>query len=141
MLGFGDIIFPGILLSYALRFDYVTRGRAFCPGLPCVSPRPETRDQPKATGVPYFGWLMLGYGIGLSLAFVANVLGITINGVRGQPALLYLVPCTLGPLLLLGRIQGDFKALWNGFHDEFATAAAAEVFADLAGRMEDGDGG
>jgi hypothetical protein len=143
MLGFGDIIFPGILLSYALRFDYVTRGRACCPGLlrRCERPRPETREQPKATGVPYFGWLMFGYGAGLSLAFVANVLGITINGVRGQPALLYLVPCTLGPLLALGRIQGDFKALWNGFKDEFATAAAAEVFADLAERMEDGGGG
>ena len=29
-------------------------------------------------------------------ALAANALRITVNGVQGQPALLYLVPCTLG---------------------------------------------
>ena len=143
MLGFGDIIFPSILLSYALRFDYTTRGRACCHCLMrhCERPRPETRDEPEMKGSPYFGWLMLGYGVGLSLAFVANVLRITINGVQGQPALLYLVPCTLIPLLVLGHFQGDFGKLWNGFQVDFAAVAAGEELADLASVLEDGVSG
>ena len=32
----------------------------------------------------------------------------------GQPALLYLVPCTLGVLLLKARRDGTLMDLWNG---------------------------
>jgi len=32
----------------------------------------------------------------------------------GQPALLYLVPTTLGTTLLLGFLRGELNALWNG---------------------------
>ena len=40
----------------------------------------------------YFLWSTVGYGLGLFLTYVAlNVM----NG-SGQPALLYIVPCTLG---------------------------------------------
>lgn len=31
-----------------------------------------------------------------------------------QPALLYVVPCTLGPFLVVGRIRGEFHIIWRG---------------------------
>ena len=64
----------------------------------------------------YFSLLSLGYAAGLSLAFIANALGWTIAGVRGQPALLYLVPCTLLPLVLAAALRGDLCTMWRGTH-------------------------
>lgn len=32
--------------------------------------------------------------------------------VQGQPALLYLVPCTLGLTLILAKARGDLRAMW-----------------------------
>ena len=32
---------------------------------------------------------------------------------RGQPALVFLVPCTVLPTILLTLIKGDFRVLWN----------------------------
>ncbi|KAL1546837.1 Signal peptide peptidase-like 3 [Salvia divinorum] len=32
---------------------------------------------------------------------------------RGQPALLYLVPCTLGTCVLLGLKRGELDLLWD----------------------------
>ena len=32
----------------------------------------------------------------------------------GQPALLYLVPCTLITTFVIGCIRGEVKLLWNG---------------------------
>ena len=66
---------------------------------------------------------MLGYGVGLSLAFVASVLRITINGVQGPALRSYTLPCTLIPLLVLGHSE-DFGKLWNGFQVDFAAVAA-----------------
>ena len=51
------------------------------------------------------------------MAFVANVMGWTINGVQGQPALLYLVPCTLIPFTVSALVRGgtsELMDLWNG---------------------------
>ena len=70
------------MLTFAARCDYVTEGRMRCPG------------------VGYFPLLCIGYCVGLSLAFLANAMHWTINGVQGQPALLYLVPCTLIPITI-----------------------------------------
>ena len=33
---------------------------------------------------------------------------------KGQPALLYLVPCTLGTGYVIGWKRGDIKRLWTG---------------------------
>ncbi|MQL68895.1 hypothetical protein Taro_001192 [Colocasia esculenta] len=32
---------------------------------------------------------------------------------HGQPALLYLVPCTLGLVVVLSAVRGELKDLWN----------------------------
>ncbi|KAF9610075.1 hypothetical protein IFM89_019915 [Coptis chinensis] len=49
----------------------------------------------------YFLWLVIGYGLGLFLTY----LGLYLMDGHGQPALLYLVPCTLGVVVILGSIR------------------------------------
>jgi len=93
MLGLGDIVVPGLLLSLALRFDYATyaalpRGKMSC---------------------AYFAVTASGYGLGLMLANIAvSVMHM------GQPALLYLVPCTLIPVALVARSRRQLDGMWTG---------------------------
>ena len=56
-----------------------------------------------------FGSLLLGYGIGLLITFIALVYMKT-----GQPALLYLVPSVLIPVTVISLIRKEFKSLWYG---------------------------
>ncbi|XP_010508474.1 PREDICTED: signal peptide peptidase-like 3 [Camelina sativa] len=88
MIGFGDILFPGLLISFASRYDKIKK-RVVVNG--------------------YFLWLTIGYGIGLLLTY----LGLYLMDGHGQPALLYIVPCTLGLVVILGLIRGELKELWN----------------------------
>lgn len=88
MIGFGDIIFPGLLVSFAHRFD---------------------KDNKKGALNGYFLWMVIGYGIGLIFTY----LGLYLMDGNGQPALLYLVPCTLGVIVILGFARGELKSLWN----------------------------
>merc|ERR1711865_29437 len=78
LLGFGDIALPGLLLSFLRRHDLQSlRG-----------PREG-----------YFAPALLGYFVGLNLTIAALAI------MRmGQPALLYLVPCTLGTTLVLAKV-------------------------------------
>ncbi|XP_047075192.1 signal peptide peptidase-like 2 isoform X2 [Lolium rigidum] len=88
MIGFGDIIFPGLLVAFSYRFD---------------------RAGKKGILNGYFMWLTVGYAVGLFLTYLALFL---MDG-HGQPALLYLVPCTLGLIVVLGWIRGELPDLWN----------------------------
>ncbi|EPS62800.1 hypothetical protein M569_11991, partial [Genlisea aurea] len=88
MIGFGDIIFPGLLVSFAFRFD---------------------RECKKTVLNGYSLWLSIGYGVGLLFTY----LGLYLMSGQGQPALLYLVPCTLGSCMVLGLARGEFGKLWN----------------------------
>ncbi|KAE8788990.1 Signal peptide peptidase-like 2B [Hordeum vulgare] len=88
MIGFGDIIFPGLLVAFSYRFD---------------------RAGKKGILNGYFLWLTVGYAVGLFLTYLALFL---MDG-HGQPALLYLVPCTLGLIVVLGWIRGELPHLWN----------------------------
>jgi hypothetical protein len=57
--------------------------------------------------------MVFGYMVGLATAIFASVV------MRmGQPALLYLVPCTLWPFLLLAWSRGDIAELWDGIRTE-----------------------
>ncbi|KAL4141088.1 hypothetical protein PRNP1_014210 [Phytophthora ramorum] len=84
MLGLGDIILPGMLLSFSLRFDY-------------------------SQGTNYFQLLAVGYAAGLALANIAVMVT-----EMGQPALMYLVPTTLGTLIAVSKRNGDFRSMWIG---------------------------
>ncbi|KAF5176392.1 Signal peptide peptidase-like [Thalictrum thalictroides] len=88
MIGFGDILFPGLLISFSFRYD---------------------RKNKKGIVNGYFLWLMIGYGVGLFLTY----LGLYLMDGHGQPALLYLVPCTLGVAVTLGSIRGELRHLWS----------------------------
>ncbi|XP_020966498.1 signal peptide peptidase-like 2 isoform X3 [Arachis ipaensis] len=88
MIGFGDILFPGLLVCFARRFD---------------------KENNKRSVNGYFLWLVIGYGVGLFLTY----LGLYLMKGHGQPALLYLVPCTLGTAVILGCIRGEMRSLWD----------------------------
>ncbi|RLN05091.1 hypothetical protein C2845_PM13G17030 [Panicum miliaceum] len=87
MIGFGDILFPGLLVAFSFRFD---------------------RSNGKDLTDGYFLCLMVSYAFGLSSTYVGLYL---MNS--GQPALLYLVPSTLGVIALLGAKRGELGHLWN----------------------------
>lgn len=88
MLGFGDILFPGLLVCFAHRYDKANK---------------------RGARSGYFVWLMTGYGVGLLFTY----LGLYLMNGHGQPALLYLVPCTLGLCIVLGLLRGEVKLLWS----------------------------
>lgn len=87
MIGFGDILFPGLLVAFSFRFD---------------------RSHGKDLTDGYFLCLMIGYAFGLSCTYVGLYLMKS-----GQPALLYLVPSTLGVIVTLGARRGELSQLWN----------------------------
>ena len=88
LLGFGDILVPGLLVSYCHAFDLIhgIKGR------------------------PYYVATDIFYGIGLIVTFLGLYF---MNGIA-QPALLYLVPCTLLPPIIIASCRGEFSQLWKG---------------------------
>uniref|UniRef100_A0A286Y1T8 Signal peptide peptidase-like 2B n=1 Tax=Cavia porcellus TaxID=10141 RepID=A0A286Y1T8_CAVPO len=86
LLGFGDILVPGLLVAYCHRFDV----------------------QVQSSRV-YFMASTIAYGIGLLVTFVALALM-----QRGQPALLYLVPCTLVTSCAVALWRQELGAFWTG---------------------------
>uniref|UniRef100_A0A8C6CJP6 Signal peptide peptidase-like 2B n=1 Tax=Moschus moschiferus TaxID=68415 RepID=A0A8C6CJP6_MOSMO len=86
LLGFGDILVPGLLVAYCHRFDI----------------------QVQSSRV-YFVACTVAYGIGLLVTFMALALM-----QRGQPALLYLVPCTLVTSCALALWRRELGVFWTG---------------------------
>lgn len=105
LLGLGDIVLPGLLLSFAARYDAAKRfigstsrdGQRQFQGQNCTG-------QKKG----YFPPLVVAYAIGLAMANIA-----VYAMQMGQPALLYLVPCCLGTMIFLGWKRGELNELWN----------------------------
>ena len=68
-----------------------------------------------------------GYIVGMCFAFIAIFI---MN--KGQPALLYLVPCTLGPLLLLAWCRGHLRPLWKAYvPNDKMLAMACSLFSQF----------
>ena len=84
----GDIVLPGLLLSFAMRFDHHQK-------------LDVTRH--------YFAVTMAGYIVGLTCCEV-------IVGAwhLAQPAMIYLVPGTLLPFISLALVRGELGDAWNG---------------------------
>ncbi|XP_074578953.1 signal peptide peptidase-like 1 [Curcuma longa] len=99
MLGLGDMAIPGMLLALVLCFDH-RKSRD-------ISFPPETSSSSK--GSKYFWWALSGYAIGLVTALSAGILTRS-----PQPALLYLVPSTLGPVIFLSWRRNELWELWDG---------------------------
>lgn len=86
-LGFGDIIFPGIIAGHCHTFDLF-------------------RSTPYKL---YYTVNCISFAIGLFLTYVAlNLMQ------ASQPALLYLVPCTIIPPILISLYRKEFHMLWIG---------------------------
>eukprot|EP00035_Acanthoeca_spectabilis_P030232 m.8494 g.8494 ORF g.8494 m.8494 type:complete len:383 (+) comp4066_c0_seq1:505-1653(+) len=107
MLGLGDIVLPGILIAHNLRYDYRLPSRSS----PVSSPIMDSPDTSscRLRGRSYFMHSLCGYVIGLFLAIIFseryNV---------AQPALIYLLPMTFGPTVVLALSRGDFSDMWHG---------------------------
>uniref|UniRef100_A0A914VA88 Signal peptide peptidase-like 3 n=1 Tax=Plectus sambesii TaxID=2011161 RepID=A0A914VA88_9BILA len=101
MLGLGDIVMPGLLLCFVMRYDAHKRAQFVLDGLP---PPPHISNLQR---VSYFHCSLIGYFLGLLTATVsAEVFK------AAQPALLYLVPFTLLPLMVMAYLKGDLRRMW-----------------------------
>ena len=113
LLGLGDVVLPGLLVAFSLRVD-VIKGYSSRRG--------------------YFGYMVFGYAVGLSMAILASVL------MRmGQPALLYLVPCTLWPFLMLAWGRGEVRELWEGL--QIQRPASMDPLCTGSGESSGGEDG
>lgn len=131
ILGLGDLVIPGLLLVFCARYDYATRGQLYGKVKPhiralrlksmhAMTSRADEEASP-ATMAPalssadygtrrgLFGLMIWGYAIGLLLA---NIVVVATGD--GQPALMYLVPCTLGFLCIVSYRRGILTKLWLG---------------------------
>lgn len=86
VLGFGDIIIPGLLISLCHTFGMKTNAVKI-----------------------YLPVVLTGYGIGLILTDTFLSIMRT-----AQPALLYLVPCTLPLVMITSCIRKEFWHFWSG---------------------------
>ncbi len=114
MLGLGDILVPGLLLTLCLRFDLAQylrkRTEAGKEKVAEAFPKSST-DFPK----PYYMTCFIGYVIGL---IVTIAVGVMFNA--AQPALLYLVPLTVIPVSTLALVRGDIKHVFSYDEEEEA---------------------
>jgi signal peptide peptidase-like protein 2B len=92
MLGLGDIVLPGLLLVWTARLDMRRYG--------------SLSSENASKG--YFPMCLFSYAVGLLAANVAVEYFET-----GQPALLYIVPLTLGCVLYRSYHSGSLKHLWR----------------------------
>ena len=140
MLGLGDIVLPGLLLSFASRYDESKRLMGLIAG---GSGRVANNACPEGVhekGGPfcflcccckggYFGPVMVAYAIGLLMANAAVYIM-----QMGQPALLYLVPCCLGTMCWMGHKAGELNELWEG--PRVIRAAEALMYGEPVERAE-----
>lgn len=98
MLGLGDMAIPAMLLALVLCFDHRRSRESINP-----------IDSPSSLGHKYIWYAISGYAVGLVTALAAGVLTHS-----PQPALLYLVPSTLGPIIVLSWSRKELAELWEG---------------------------
>ncbi|XP_021826979.1 signal peptide peptidase-like 1 [Prunus avium] len=98
MLGLGDMAIPAMLLALVLCFDH-RRSRDSI----------NLLEMHSSKGHKYIWYALPGYAIGLVTALAAGVLTHS-----PQPALLYLVPSTLGPIVFISWIRKELAELWDG---------------------------
>lgn len=106
LLGLGDIVLPGLLLSFAARLDAAKQLLGIIGG---GTGMPHTCPSFCPCNGGYFVPLVVAYAVGLLMANAAVYLM-----EMGQPALLYLVPCCLGSVAFMGWQRNELRGLWDG---------------------------
>ena len=99
MLGYGDVILPGLLIVHNALFEnrfYSLSSNAAV----------------KKMRYKYFLWSIFAYSVGMILTFIA--LYLQVGGQGGQPALTYLVPTTVLTTVLVAWTNGELKEMWEG---------------------------
>ena len=117
MLGLGDIVVPGLLISHVFRRDAERYSRArredsLSPSSRSLSSQSQSQSQsPSSRSLfsctllsryPYFLPCLVAYAFSLSVANVA----VHLTG-SGQPALLYVVPITVAAIEIVERRRGE----------------------------------
>jgi len=87
LLGFGDVILPGLLVAYCFAFDLAW----------------------KTKWKMYYVICCVSYAFGMVATFTGLYLLQT-----AQPALIYLVPFTLIPVHVAALIRKEWRHIWNG---------------------------
>lgn len=99
-LGLGDVVFPGILSGWCLRYDNHRRGSGSDQSLDALESGSSSDSSSSGLDVKdrnaLFDGSVLGYGIGCFACEIFQTGG-------GQPALLYLVPSMLFSILIASR--------------------------------------
>ncbi|XP_071504112.1 signal peptide peptidase-like 3 isoform X1 [Diadema antillarum] len=103
MLGLGDIVMPGLLLCFVMRYDNYKRQQT-----DVVAPAPILPPNSITQKLTYFHCSLIGYFVGLLTATISSEVY-----KNAQPALLYLVPFTLLPLLIMAYLKGDLRRMWH----------------------------
>ena len=101
MIGLGDIVIPGIYVALMLRFDIYLYRKA-----------KKDISQFGFKNMKYFLVTFIFYNIGIITTLCSMYF---FN--HAQPALLYLVPCTLISSTFTALINKEIKKLWN-FNEE-----------------------
>merc|ERR1719220_222529 len=114
ILGFGDILVPGLLLSYCHAFDLA-----------------------KETPIKLY-WTIAN--IFYSLSLIATFISLFLMD-SAQPALLYIVPCTLLPVMLAACVRGEFKEMWDGDRETQLVIPASSSAAERTDRVQKRSGG
>ncbi|XP_029430407.1 signal peptide peptidase-like 2A isoform X2 [Rhinatrema bivittatum] len=105
LLGFGDIILPGLAVAYCRRFDIWT-----------------------SSSYIYYVSCTVAYAVGMMITFIALVLMR-----NGQPALLYIVPCILLTSSVVAWSRKEMKKFWNGSNYQIMEPLDDGVNADNSG--------
>ncbi|KAK7913634.1 hypothetical protein WMY93_013845 [Mugilogobius chulae] len=107
ILGYGDIIVPGLLIAYCSRFDVLVNSR----------------------WKVYFISCCTAYLMGMIVTFAVMLL----SGM-GQPALLYLVPFTLITSAVVAGCRGEMRKFWTGTSYEVLDSSREPLLSE--GRTE-----
>jgi len=102
MLGLGDIVMPGLLLCFVMRYDAYKRAQ-HAKLAEAGIPLPTHWQR-----ISYFHCSLFGYFLGLLTATISSEVF-----KAAQPALLYLVPFTLLPLFAMAWMKGDLRSMWS----------------------------
>eukprot|EP00484_Ammonia_sp_Unknown_P001678 CAMPEP_0197020814 /NCGR_PEP_ID=MMETSP1384-20130603/1692_1 /TAXON_ID=29189 /ORGANISM="Ammonia sp." /LENGTH=418 /DNA_ID=CAMNT_0042448511 /DNA_START=43 /DNA_END=1299 /DNA_ORIENTATION=+ len=103
MLGLGDIVLPGIYIALLLRYDVQRTYQ----GVNFKTLQRKAVSALPALNMNTFIFSLVTYFLSLALCLVTMWVY-----EAAQPALLYIVPGIIVPVILLSYIRGDFNALW-----------------------------
>lgn len=101
LLGYGDVILPGLHVGYCAVWDVIKSQQKT---VKCYS---------------YYIAALTGYGLGLIFTYIAVILMQT-----GQPALLYLSPCLILSTLIVAVKKKEVGSIWRGKYKPLSTSSA-----------------